>query len=486
MGQNLGAAPYSRNPDNYFGNDSQLRMAQESLSLLKSKMARSQQDSNYQKFDNQRKTSVGYDENLNPQNPNYRRIQTFGNQHGYGPESRPSEASRLAQQNTRSYSSKNDYTSGFKNGGRFDGASNGYEFGYREANPKENFQGPPRMREDSRNNRGVYEKERSNVSTNHHPSEVRNGRSYQEGISMEQNERGGFKDTSTNSRNDRFATRDRDEQETKIHQRRTKEILPPTHSRNYKSNFHNEFAGQKQANPGKKDAYYEDPYNVPVDNLPIRPKATLSYHDVEDDEDTEIGASDDNVELIECAEGCGRRFSSKVLEKHENICRKVFQSKRNKFDMTAQRLRDKDGKPIVNIQQVKKEIKEKPKKKEERKIPKWKLESAALRTNIKQSKGIDVSNTEEAKLASDFAKIGLVNCPSCGRNFSEQAGSRHIPVCAERAKAGRLKPSQPALKNPPSKLASTDPFKETLTKKETLTSNKTTAPSKREIRPKKR
>lgn len=29
--------------------------------------------------------------------------------------------------------------------------------------------------------------------------------------------------------------------------------------------------------------------------------------------------------LVECSEGCGRRFKEDVLEKHEKICRKVFQ-----------------------------------------------------------------------------------------------------------------------------------------------------------------
>jgi|JI61114C2RNA_FD_contig_61_2554284_length_1150_multi_2_in_0_out_0_2 hypothetical protein len=34
---------------------------------------------------------------------------------------------------------------------------------------------------------------------------------------------------------------------------------------------------------------------------------------------------DDTGELVQCSEGCGRKFKEDVLEKHEKICRKVFQ-----------------------------------------------------------------------------------------------------------------------------------------------------------------
>lgn len=486
MGQNLGTAPYSRNPDGYFNNDSELRMAQESLSLLKSKMARSQQDSNYQKLDYQRKTSMGYDENHNPQNPNYRRIQTFNNDNGYGMENKLNNANRFAQQNARSYSSKNDSTSGYRNGGRIDGGSNGYEFGYREPSLKENFQAPPRMRDDSRNNRGNYDNDRTSFPANNRAFDSRNGTNNQEKPSLENNNRNGFKGTTHQTRNDRFASRDRFEQETKIHQRPTQESLPSTQSRNSKSNFHNEFETQKNTKQGKTDAYYDDPYNIPADNLPIRPKANQSFNNDYPEDEIDESNNDDNGELFECSQGCGRRFNQNALDKHENVCRKVFQSKPKKFDMTAQRLKDKDGKPIVNIQKIKNEIKEKPKKNEARKIPKWKLESAQLRANIMGAKGIDISNTEEAKMALDFEKVGFVNCPSCGRNFSENAGSRHIPFCAERAKAGRLKVNPPAQKNQLNKLASTGTFKDTLVKKDTPALNKTMAPSQKEIRTKKR
>lgn len=45
-------------------------------------------------------------------------------------------------------------------------------------------------------------------------------------------------------------------------------------------------------------------------------------------------------ELIECGMGCGRRFNRKALEKHEKICQKVFQDKREQFNSKDHRLNE--------------------------------------------------------------------------------------------------------------------------------------------------
>ncbi len=37
-------------------------------------------------------------------------------------------------------------------------------------------------------------------------------------------------------------------------------------------------------------------------------------------------------QLIECSQGCGRKFLAKALDIHENICKKVFMNKRKEFD----------------------------------------------------------------------------------------------------------------------------------------------------------
>merc|ERR1711939_468134 len=47
-------------------------------------------------------------------------------------------------------------------------------------------------------------------------------------------------------------------------------------------------------------------------------------------------------DLIECPEGCGRKFREDALEKHAAICKKVFQSKRKEFDTNKKRLLSKE------------------------------------------------------------------------------------------------------------------------------------------------
>ena len=42
-------------------------------------------------------------------------------------------------------------------------------------------------------------------------------------------------------------------------------------------------------------------------------------------------------DLIECPEGCGRKFRIDALEKHKNACKKVFQTKRKEFDTKKHR-----------------------------------------------------------------------------------------------------------------------------------------------------
>jgi len=44
-------------------------------------------------------------------------------------------------------------------------------------------------------------------------------------------------------------------------------------------------------------------------------------------QDDEYGGGGDE-ELIECPQGCGRKFNANAIEKHAKICVKVFQKKR--------------------------------------------------------------------------------------------------------------------------------------------------------------
>ena len=245
---------------------------------------------------------------------------------------------------------------------------------------------------------------------------------------------------------------------------------PGNKAPNTKSNMQNDYDFPAEGKSGRNGNRLDDQYNAPkplnnVDAIPILPKGNKDRF--YEDDNNQMEEEEGDEELFECGEGCGRRFKQSVLPKHEKVCRKVFQTKRKKFDMAQQRLADEDGKLIVDLKKVQKLTQNKPKKKDEGKIAKWKLQSAMLRTQIKVSKGEDVSNTEEAKIVHNFEKQDCVHCPHCGRNFNETAGNRHIPVCAERAKAGKVsKPNNPQpQKGAPSK-PMTSTMKEPISKKE--------------------
>ncbi|CAK83993.1 unnamed protein product (macronuclear) [Paramecium tetraurelia] len=56
--------------------------------------------------------------------------------------------------------------------------------------------------------------------------------------------------------------------------------------------------------------------------------------------------------------------------------------------------------------------------------PKWKKQSEAFRQMISAAKS---GGTADIQPQDD-----LVECPACGRKFSEQAAERHIPGCKKR------------------------------------------------------
>ena len=89
--------------------------------------------------------------------------------------------------------------------------------------------------------------------------------------------------------------------------------------------------------------------------------------------------------------GCGRMFNPDVIEKHENNCQKVFQSRRKAFDSASHRQLEAENykQPPSHL----KKIEEKPKAKNE--VPKWKIESARLRAGLKLGKNQQISKEEE-------------------------------------------------------------------------------------------
>lgn len=138
-------------------------------------------------------------------------------------------------------------------------------------------------------------------------------------------------------------------------------------------------------------------------------------------------------ELFECFEGCGRFFTRAALKHHEKACKKVFQSKRKAFNIKAKRLELKNQeipKTLGNTTNHKTTDKQKKVQ-----VPKWKLESAQLRVNLKQARGGEVNNQDpEIKVLETAKNQQGIICPNCHRNFNEKAAERHLPFCAEKAK----------------------------------------------------
>ena len=166
---------------------------------------------------------------------------------------------------------------------------------------------------------------------------------------------------------------------------------------------------------------------LPAPNA-LKNEHTVSQNNVEVSE-----APNKDEELFECFEGCGRFFTRAALKHHEKACKKVFQSKRKAFNIKAKRLELKNQeipKSMGNPGNLKNADRQK-----KAQVPKWKLESAQLRVNLKQARGGEVnSNDPEIKVLEAAKSQRGVNCPNCHRNFSEKAAERHLPFCAEKAK----------------------------------------------------
>jgi len=140
---------------------------------------------------------------------------------------------------------------------------------------------------------------------------------------------------------------------------------------------------------------------------------------------------------IECR-GCGRKFIRSALERHAKICKKVFQTKRKKFNIDRV---DKDAKNAQNSGGC---DENKLKKMRKKKKQSWKAKSGMLRDAIRASKGYDhaVKNglpTNNIPYQSSTYD-DRVECPHCNRKFNEQAAERHIPKCRDiRAKPKTLR-----------------------------------------------
>jgi hypothetical protein len=149
---------------------------------------------------------------------------------------------------------------------------------------------------------------------------------------------------------------------------------------------------------------------------------------------------EEDCELIDCPEGCGRRFNENALIKHQKVCRKVFQSQRQQFDSAAMRVvSDEQTGLKVNVKKGAKN--NKPPQAEKpvgSKKGKWAAQSEAFRAQLKAARGEQITK-EEANAMAAALEQDLTKCPHCQRKFNEKAASRHIPFCEQKSKMDKMK-----------------------------------------------
>lgn len=150
--------------------------------------------------------------------------------------------------------------------------------------------------------------------------------------------------------------------------------------------------------------------------------------------------------LYPCPEGCGRKFKKSSLLKHKKACKKIFQQKRKKFDMVAQKFGD-NREVLQQAKQAKKQMmREKRNKQGEGGFPgnnkaKWKKQSEQLRAIMKANRkgGQEKLSTQEKKAISEAVNVERIPCPHCGRSFGQKPAEKHIPICAEKAKLAQMR-----------------------------------------------
>ncbi|XP_071552703.1 uncharacterized protein [Panulirus ornatus] len=114
---------------------------------------------------------------------------------------------------------------------------------------------------------------------------------------------------------------------------------------------------------------------------------------------------------------CGRNFAPDRIEKHETICSKsqTKAKKRKVFDPVKMRTKGTEAEKFVARG---KHLQERPKPKKKN----WKKQHEEFIAAIRAAK---TGNAPPPTDNSDY-----IECPHCGRKFSEAAADRHIPKCA--------------------------------------------------------
>eukprot|EP00357_Protocruzia_adherens_P006891 CAMPEP_0115009844 /NCGR_PEP_ID=MMETSP0216-20121206/22907_1 /TAXON_ID=223996 /ORGANISM="Protocruzia adherens, Strain Boccale" /LENGTH=516 /DNA_ID=CAMNT_0002377835 /DNA_START=95 /DNA_END=1645 /DNA_ORIENTATION=- len=171
-------------------------------------------------------------------------------------------------------------------------------------------------------------------------------------------------------------------------------------------------------------------------------------------------AEPDPTDLRPC-NGCGRKFNSQALQKHAKICKKVFQSKRKKFDTSAQRTEDQPQTDSGSSASygggfgkrsgtgrggAGKKSRPTAGGAGSGKSNKWKKQSEQFRAAMRAARPDNGSNAGGFGGGGGFDSNSapsydddLTPCPHCGRKFNETAAERHIPICERNHKINMMK-----------------------------------------------
>lgn len=236
-----------------------------------------------------------------------------------------------------------------------------------------------------------------------------------------------------------------------------------------------------------------------IDSRSDRKPAQYNNTSIYEQAAMEAAEAEEEVEQVECPD-CGRKFNPSSYEKHVKICKKVFMQKRKKFDSTQMRVADNPELAKINAQREREERALKrqagrtqarmdakkgtggmnddssmwgssvqsdrkptgpervsgpfgtpqesslPKSKvrpagtdrpiqsqsQADKKAKWKEQSNAFRDAMRAARAVTkaIENGDPLPPPTTSAPdSSLVPCPHCGRRFSEKAADRHIPQC---------------------------------------------------------
>jgi len=167
-----------------------------------------------------------------------------------------------------------------------------------------------------------------------------------------------------------------------------------------------------------------------------------------------VGTNDGADGRLAPCRHCGRQFQASRLQKHVNICVKVFQKQRKQFNAMEHAMPKEAivAAKAAAKQQKKKGVGKGAKAEEAGGKAKWKQQSEAFRQAIKQARLVDKFQKEGRPLSQLPANVPTsaelddrTQCPHCGRRFGEQQAERHIPQCAKT----KAKPRPPPAARPP-------------------------------------